>query len=180
MGRGFGTTLTDLSRLGIECLDGQPDPGWHGIARVRRQVHNQMVQLSRFSLYVPKRRIQCQHQFDPLAKSGPHYTLRFPYQIVEQKHFRLQHLFAAERQQLARQVRGSRPRGSHPLHVSAPGIFRAHLLEDQVRVAVDYGEQVVEIVRHAAGQTSDTLQPLGLLQLLLQILPLLAGLRHLG
>ena len=50
---------------------------------------------------------------------------------------------------------------------------RQVLAEEQLAVAEDDGEQVVEVVGHAAGQPSDRLHLLGLAELLLGVVPLL-------
>jgi hypothetical protein len=47
-----------------------------------------------------------------------------------------------------------------------------HLLADERRVVRDDGEQVVEVVRDAAGELAEALQPLRLLQLAFQLVPL--------
>ncbi len=39
----------------------------------------------------------------------------------------------------------------------------------ELHVAHDHGEQVVEVVRHPAGESPDRLEPLGLVELRLQI-----------
>ena len=73
-----------------------------------------------------------------------------------------QDLFAAERQQLLRQRRGTRPGLLDFLEVGALPTVGDAIGEQQLRVAEDRGEQVVEIVRDAAGEAADAFDLLGL------------------
>ena len=76
-------------------------------------------------------------------------------------------LLAAEGQELAGQAGGAlgRPSGSAPRY-SRRGSSGAELAEQQLAVAHDDGQQVVEVVGDAAGQPAHRLHLLGLPQLL--------------
>ena len=82
---------------------------------------------------------------------------------------RLDDLLAAERQQLARQRRGALAGALHvgqrPVDRDRPG---SHVVQHRLGVAEDDRQQVVEVVRHAAGQPADRLHLLRLPQLLLE------------
>ncbi len=49
------------------------------------------------------------------------------------------------------------------------GIAGAQLRQQQVAVAIDHGQQVIEVVRHAAGQAADRLQLLRLKQFFFEL-----------
>ena len=86
---------------------------------------------------------------------------------VEREHARLEHLTSAERQQLAGQAGGPLARVADLLDVSPDRIVGAELLQDQIAVAQDAGEQVVEVVGDPARQLPDGLHLLRVAQLLL-------------
>ncbi len=82
----------------------------------------------------------------------------------------LQHLPAREGEQLAGQLRaasaGARRRGHELAHLRRVGQDRQ--LVEHLQVALDHGEQVVEVVRDAAGELADALQPLRMAQRLVR------------
>jgi hypothetical protein len=55
------------------------------------------------------------------------------------------------------------------LHLRAQRIDVGELAVDDLAVSVDYGEKIVEIVSHAAGEPSDALELLGLHVTLLRL-----------
>ena len=82
----------------------------------------------------------------------------------------LQHLLAAEREQLPGEQRGALGRLADLVQVGAERRALVGLLERERRVAADRGQHVVEVVRDAAGEPADRLQLLALPQLLLELL----------
>ena len=80
-----------------------------------------------------------------------------------------QELLAAEREQLPREGRGAIGRLADLADVVHDRIVGLQPLLDEVGVADDGGEQVVEIVRDAAGEAADRVHLLRLAQLLLAI-----------
>ena len=81
---------------------------------------------------------------------------------------RLDDLLAAECQQLAREPRATRARLLNFCDVGVTRIVRAEIGQQQLAEAQDDRQQVVEVVRHAAGQASDGFHLLQLLVLRLQ------------
>src|SRR5207247_1509181 len=69
----------------------------------------------------------------------------------------LEHLLAAERQQLAREGGGAFGSLADLVDIVAFGIVRPEILEQQGAVTGDHGQQVVEIVGGPAGQTPNRL-----------------------
>ena len=78
---------------------------------------------------------------------------------------RLHDLFAAERQQLPCQAGGALARFLDLQDVVAGRMIGVEAIEQKVGVAEDCGQDVVEIVRHAAGQPPDRLHLQRLAQL---------------
>ena len=98
------------------------------------------------------------------------------HQLIQVQHSRREHLAAAEGQQLAGQARGAIG-GALDLDEVLPGQGRKPRLFLQQRdVSDDAREQVVEVVRDAAGELTDGLRALGAAQALLE----LAALGHVG
>jgi hypothetical protein len=71
-------------------------------------------------------------------------------------------LAAAERQQLTGEAARAVGRLQDFAHVLAPGVRCLQRVHDQLAVAADGGQQVVEVVRDAAGQPADGLHLLRL------------------
>ena len=92
--------------------------------------------------------------------------------VVHADHRRLQHLPAAEREQLARERGGAVGGAADLLEVAAQQrVAVAGAGEREVGVAADRGEQVVEVVRDAAGELADGLHLLRLPELVLEPVP---------
>ena len=111
-------------------------------------------------------------QLDVLADQPAEHLLHPGDALVQVQHLRLEHLLAAEREELPRQVRRALRRRPDLLDVGAKGLVGLEVAADQLRVAQDDGQQVVEVVRDAAGEPADGLHLLRLAELLLQSLSL--------
>ena len=89
---------------------------------------------------------------------------------VQVEHLGLQHLAAAEGQQLAGQAGGALAGVADLVDAAAArGSSGGQLVEHHAAVAADDGQQVVEVVRHAAGQPADGFHLLRLAQLVFQL-----------
>src|SRR5438105_11464644 len=104
-----------------------------------------------------------------LADQATQHPIHFRDDAIEIEHFRLQHLPAAIREQLSRQR--CRPLGglANLLNVRSLRIARWQIAEQELRVAENGGEQVVEVVGNAAGELADGFHLLGLPELLLEV-----------
>ncbi len=111
--------------------------------------------------------------------SGAISLRKFVQQRIQVDDPRLQHLLPAERQQLPREADGARSAAFQDLGEQlAVRIAGVEAIEHQLAVAVDHREQVVEVVRDAAGQPADRFHLLRLTELLLQPLQLRHVARH--
>ncbi len=90
---------------------------------------------------------------------------------IEVKDHRPHYLAAAESEQLARKIGGAFGGFHHLLQIGTePGQRRLHRVQQHLRVSGDNHQQIVEVVRHAAGQPAHRLQPLRMMQLFFQAL----------
>jgi hypothetical protein len=116
---------------------------------------------------VPERGIELELELDDAADHAPEHRLELGDHTVERQHAGLEYLAPAERQQLSRESRRALAGVPDLLDVSPQRVIGAKLLEQQLAVAQDPGEQVVEVVRDAAGKLADRFHLLGVAQLLL-------------
>ena len=94
--------------------------------------------------------------------------MQAPDQAVEVERLDVEHLPPAERQELARELARAPCRVVDLLELGAAALPHAQ----QLAVAQDDGEQVVEVVGDAAGQAADAFELLRLQQLRLQLIAL--------
>ena len=100
-----------------------------------------------------------------------------PHERAEVEHLRRDDLAAAEHQQLAGQRRGAVGGAADLGDVVVDRVLGLELLLGEVDAGQDHRQQVVEVVRDAARELADALQPLRLAEPLLELLALLLGAR---
>ena len=143
----------------------------HGVARVDHEVHDDLLELTGVREHAARPSLRDDRELDVLPNQPPEHRLEALDDAREVEHARLEHLLAAEREELAGQ-RWPRARraSSTSVEVAARGIVRlADVEEQRVAVARDDGEEVVEVVGDAAGEPADRLHLLRLPELLLQM-----------
>ena len=130
------------------------------------------MELAGVGLDRPERRIERRRHDDVLADQRAQHRLELDDDPVQVEQLGLQHLLAAEREELPRQER--RPVRRLPDLVEIVAELRAlvGLLERQGRVAADRGQHVVEVVCDAAREPADRLELLALPELLAEQAPL--------
>ena len=146
----------------------------HGIARVDRHVDDHLLQLTLVHLDHAQVAAVGHLQLDVLADQPADQVGQFGQHVGYQQHLGPHGLLAREGQQLAHQI--GRPVGVLlDLHdVGKRLVAGAVAHQQQVAEADDGGQQIVEIVGHAASQLAHRLHLLGLDELALQAL-LLGG-----
>ena len=148
-------------------LDGQPPSPRHRVAGVDRQIDDDLLELPGIRLHsaqvggewhgeVNVRSDQPSQQFFGAGQDGP-----------EIHDLGLEHLLAAEREQLAGKGRRALGGFANLIDVVAPGIVRGEIFQQQIPVAGDHGQEVVEVVRDASRQATHRFHFLRLAQLLL-------------
>ena len=171
-GGGLGTLSRHVGRIHVGGADGERAARGHRVPGVHRQVGDHLLQLARIRQDLPQVGLQLQPQVHVLADEPPQHRAHVGHHAVQVHHPGLEHLLPAEREQLAHQGRGP-VRGPIDLQeVESPRVLRLDLPHQQLGVADDGGEEVVEVVRHAAGEPAHRLHLLRLTQLLLEGLPL--------
>jgi len=116
--------------------------------------------------------VEAEHQLVVLAHDAAQQGGAVAHHVVEVEDLQLEHLLAAEGEQLAGQGFGAGAGLDDQLQAAA-GLGIGGGGEQQAAVAVDDGEQVVEVVGDAAGEQADAFHLLRLAVLLLQ--PLVFG-----
>ena len=149
---------------GVGDLDGEPAGAVHGVAGVDRQVQDRVLELRRVDLGGPQAARDHHLDVDLLAQGAPHHVFHAGQQAADLDRLRLERLAARERQQGAGQL-GAALDAVHGVLDALLDLGQAvGAARDQLQVAADDLQQVVEVVRHAAGQLADGLHFLGLLQ----------------
>ena len=158
-----------LVEVHVGRLDGELAAFRHRIARVHGQVHDHLLELVGIRLHAPQIRRQHRHQRDVLADQPAQQLVHLGDDDVEVQHHGLEHLPAAVGQQLARQRGGALRRLADFLHVAALAVPRGQLAQEQLRIAQNRRQQIVEVVRDAPRELSHGLHLLGLAELLFEV-----------
>ena len=155
-------------------------PGGHRVAGVDGQVHQHLLDLRRVDADAPEGGVEPRHDLDVLAEERPQHARGVRDEGVEVDDLRLQHLLAAEGEELAHEARGPLGGAHDVLHLAQARVVRVEAPAQQLAVAHDHREQVVEVVGDAAREPADRLHLLRLAQLLLEPPPFLLGLAPLA
>ena len=168
------------SSVDVRRLDRRACRPRHRVARVDDEVHDHLLDLPRVGLHAaerPARSIVTSSMSSPIRRRS--ILSISPTTSFRSSDPRLQDLLAAEREELARQ-RGcarSAALAISSMSVCDPGSPVADARSSsELAVAEDHGQQVVEVVRDAAGELADGLHLLRLAELALEADALLLGL----
>ena len=163
-----------LVELDFGSLDRQLPALRHGVAGVDRQVEQHLLDLARVGSHGAQALLQRRDELDVLADQPSQHLVRVAHDLVQVDDARLEHLLAAEGEELPRQV-GRAMRGLVDLGQLHPRrVLRLQPSGGELRVAQDGRQQVVEVVGDAAGQPSHRFHLLRLAELLFDG----AALRH--
>ena len=150
-------------------LDRHRPASRHRVARVDREIDDHLLELSRIGADRTELGVEHRQQLDVLADQAPQHHVHVGDDGVEVEHPGLQDLPAAEREQLPGERRGARGGLLDLLGVASQA--RVVLAGDEeLAVAGDGGQQVVEVVRDATGEPADRFHLLGLAELVLELL----------
>ena len=153
--------------LALAGGDGQGPAPRHRVAGVDGQVHDDLLDLARIDMHAAGLAAQHQLDHDVLADQPGQHSRDVADQIVEIEALGLEHLLAAEGEQLAGQLRGSVGGLADVAEALADRRVVAEpepleLEHAQIAGAEDDREDVVEVVGDAAREGADGLQLLGL------------------
>ena len=135
----------------------QPAAGRHRVAGVHRQVHQHLLELRPVAEHRQRRRRRLQHELDVLADQPAHQPPDLAHDDVDVEHFGPEHLLAAERQELPRQQAGAMRGPLDLVEILGAEVGRVERRRHELGIAGDDGQQVVEVVRDAAGEPADRL-----------------------
>ena len=144
----------------------------HGVTRIDRQVHDHLVDVRGVHFHRRESARQADFQLNVFPDDAPQHLVDAQNDLVEIHHAGYRHLAAAECQQLVGQRRGSFRRVQDLVRILHCRAILAHAIAQHFVVAQDHGEQIVEIVRHPAGQTAHRLHFLRVEKLVFQGDPL--------
>ena len=148
--------------------------GRHRVARVDDEVGQQLLELAGVGLDRAEPGREHRRHRDVLADEPRQHRLDVGDDRVERERLGLPLRFAAEREQLAREARGARGGLRDLADIVGDRMRGPEILAREVGVGADHGEDVVEVMRDAAGELADRVHLLRLSQLIFE----LARLRH--
>ena len=134
--------------------DAQLAAGGHGVPRVESEVEEDLLNLGRVHEDGGLAAAEREREQDVLREDPPQQPLGLSHRRVEIYFSRGEGLAAREGQELARKVRSARRRLADALYIVAGGSSRRELVGEEIRVSKDGGQDIVEIVRYAAGEPS--------------------------
>ena len=152
-------------QVGICGLDCELSAVRHGVARIGREVHDDLLDLHRIRLNFPDVLSGREDELNVLAnKPGQHFIYFANHPIQVQKLQRL-HLLAAKGEQLPGEIR-SPARCCHDfLNITAKRMFAAQRIQHQLGVRANDHQEIVEIVSHASSKPAYGVHFLCLLEL---------------
>ena len=153
----------------VGSADSKPSAVGHGIARVEREVHDHLLDLTQIGFDVARSRIEFCLKFDVLPDQPPQHPFCVADHRVKFEDAGFNHLFAAEGQQLARERRRQGGAFLDLLRVFTPRVAGLELPQQHFAVTADGSQHVVEVMSNASGQPRDGLEFLRLTQLLLTV-----------
>src|SRR5579863_2151998 len=161
-----------LVQVDVASFDHQPSAARHGVARVHHQVHQHLFDLRWVGLDGADIRRKFAVNPDVFAHQPAQQLLQAVHNAVEINILWLQNLLAAERQQLMYQGCGTFAGIVDALDIVSKSGLAFGTLARQFGIALDDGQQIVEVVCDAPSQASDSFHPARLLRLHLHQLAL--------
>src|SRR5581483_6329965 len=143
----------------------------HSVRGVDRQIHHYLLELARIDANERRVRRQPRLDLNVAEHETAHELLDAAQHVVGIDDARLERLPAAEREELPGELRRTRRRAANLLDLPL-ALLHARIEQNQLGVAADDREQIVEVVRDAAREPADGFHLLRLEELLLQPLEL--------
>src|SRR6185437_639081 len=158
--------------LHVPGLDQQPAALRHGVARVDAKIDQRRLELRAVDVGDPEVVGEDRIDLDLLAERAAQQLVGPGDQVADIGRLRREPLLAREGEQAAGQLGGALARARDVAQQLTLIGGQAVVLQQFLDVGQDHHQDVVEIVRHAAGQLADRLHLLRLAQLLLTRLDL--------
>ena len=141
----------------------------HGVPGVHDEVHDDLLDLRRVRLDAPEVGARLHHEVDVLTDQAAEHRGHPGHDRIQIQHLRLEHLLAAEGQELAGQVGGALRCLLNELDVTARRARALRPPRQHLAPPDDDGQEVVEVVGDPARELSDGLHLLGLPELALAL-----------
>ena len=148
---------------------GESAAAGHRITRVDRKVEYDLLDLARVREHRPELGGKLVLQRNVLPDQGPQHGVEVLHHRVQAHEARGDHLLSAEGEELPREAGGPAGGREDFPHFGRARIFSAKPRQQEVRVPYDGGQDVVEIVRNAAGETTNGFHLLGMAKALLEL-----------
>ena len=158
--------------LDVPGPDGERSALGHGVPGVDAEVHQHLLQLGRVAGDGPQLLGELGLQLHRLADDPAEQALHVEHHLVEAQRALGERLTPGEGEQLADQRAGALALPLDLREVGLRGVVHREVEPGQRRGALDAGEDVVEVVGHAAGEHAHGVHLLGALHLGLETLAL--------
>ena len=156
-------------QIDIRSLDCQATALRHRVARINGEIQDHLLDLAAVGLDQAHVGSGRGLQLNVLADQPSQNSLHVHKNALNADYFGRQHLFSTESKQLARE-RGGPLRGRLDLfRVTPQRIAGGQTIREQICVALDNHQEIVEIVSNSSRQSSDCFHFLRLAKLLLQL-----------
>ena len=129
------------------------------VARVDREVHDHAFELRGARPNLARLRLQLDAQGDLRAERSTQQRLELTHHLARVDHCRLDRLAARESEELLDQVRTALARVARRFDLFEYLRPVAKLLRDQVEVAHEHGQQIVEVVSDTGREAAERLHP---------------------
>ena len=158
-----------LVHFDVRGLDDQFAAARHGIPRIGREVHDDLLEVRRIRFHASDAGRGQQDQLDIVPQQAAQHRLHIGHHAVQIEHARLRRGAAAKGQQVARQRGGPLARVDDFVDEAAHRARRRELRSQQLGVSGDHRQDVIEIARDSARQPAHRVHLLRVRGLLLQL-----------
>lgn len=156
-----GRAVVAALQSGCFDLDAQASALGHGVTRVQREIEQGRFHLAAVDVDLGHVRADLAHQLDVGAQGAAQQFLHAAHQFGRVERFGRQRLAAGKGEHALGQF-GTLLAGAHGRFPALPrDPVVADLVFEQLQAAHRHGQQIVEVVGHAAGQLADRFQLLG-------------------
>ena len=123
----------------------------HGIPRIDDEIDQNLFKLGLVGSELPVRLVELGDEANVLADQAAQQTFQVRDSGIDREDFRVQRLFATECEQLSDQRRGPFPGFQRFFGLSTKGVLRAEFRQEDLTVAHDDGQEIIEVMRDPSG-----------------------------